>query len=133
MREGRLDKVPVRFADKACCCVILASGGYPGSYKKGLPIFGVQQAEKAGCTVFHAGTARKDGLLVTSGGRVLGVSATGGTLRQAVDAAYAGVQKIAFHGAFYRQDIARKDAALGRPGQPVRKGPAPKGPQIDWS
>ncbi len=137
VRGGRLREVPVEFDEKASCCVVMASGGYPGAYEKGLPIFGLGAAEKQGCTVFHAGTAQKDGLLVTSGGRVLGVSATADTLKDAVSKAYAGVSRIAFYGASFRRDIAQKDEAMRfRPdGAPAAAG-APtlkKAPAIDWS
>ncbi len=133
VRAGRLCDVPVEFDDRACCCVVMASQGYPGSYPKGLPIFGVGAAEKAGCAVYHAGTERKDGALVTSGGRVLGVSAVADTLKGAVDLAYRGVSHIAFYGAFYRQDIARKDPAVHRSVSAEAPAAAAPKARIDWS
>ncbi len=136
VREGRLAGTAVEFSDKACCCVIMASGGYPGAYPKGLPIFGVGNAEREGCTVYHAGTARKDGLLVTAGGRVLGVSAVADTLKEAVSRAYRGVSRIAFYGAMFRRDIAQKDEAVRTHAADTRKAGdvlVKKGPTIDWS
>ncbi|HTR18650.1 MAG TPA: phosphoribosylamine--glycine ligase [Candidatus Paceibacterota bacterium] len=93
--------------------IVLASGGYPDSYKKGFPITGIDEAEAMeGIVVFHAGTAFKDGSLVTNGGRVLGVSALGGTPKDAIDKAYAAVQKIHFEGMHYRKDIGAKAASF---------------------
>ena len=111
--DGTLDQVPVEFSDGAAACVILASGGYPESYKKGLPIQGLTDGQIPGseCTVYHAGTAQKDGQLVTSGGRVLGVTATAATLQEAVDKAYAGADSIQFEGRHCRRDIGRKALA----------------------
>ncbi len=87
----------------------LASGGYPGSYRSGLPISGIEEANRLpGVHIFHAGTALKDGQLVTAGGRVLSVAARGTTLREAADRAYAAAQLISFEGMFYRRDIARR-------------------------
>jgi phosphoribosylamine--glycine ligase len=92
----------------------MASGGYPGSYEKGKPIVGIDKAEKLeGVTVFHAGTKiDNDGVLVTAGGRVLGVTALGRFLYQAVTVAYCGVGRIKFDKAHFRNDIA--DRALRR-------------------
>jgi phosphoribosylamine--glycine ligase len=91
----------------AAVCVVLASGGYPGRYGTGLPITGIEEAEALpGVQVFHAGTARRDGVLVTAGGRVLGVHATGPDLRAAVDTAYAAADRIQFTGKHHRRDIA---------------------------
>ena len=106
--EGRLDPAAVQIRSGAMVTVVMAAPGYPASYPKGLPITGIAEAETTGCTVFHAGTARKDGQTVTSGGRVLTVTAHGDDLRAAVDAAYAGVAKIHFEGAHFRRDIAAK-------------------------
>ncbi len=89
--------------------VSLASGGYPGSYTNGLPITGIAEANRLpGVHVFHAGTTRKDGQLVTAGGRVLSVAAYGATLREAVDVAYEAVKCISFEGMFYRRDIGHR-------------------------
>ena len=93
-------------------CVALASGGYPGRYATGIDISGLLEAEEVpGVHVFHAGTGRHEGRLVTAGGRVLGVTAVGDDLAIAVDRAYAGVKRIHFEGMHYRTDIARR--ALG--------------------
>ncbi len=106
-RNGTLCETPVRWKNAACCCVVMASGGYPGSYEKGKVISGLDAARSS--IVFHAGTALRGSDVVTSGGRVLGVSAVAPTLRQAVAQAYADTAGISFDGAFYRSDIARKD------------------------
>jgi len=93
----------------AAVCVTLASGGYPGHYLTGHPITGIDAAEDRGAVqVFHAGTARRDGRLVTAGGRVLGVTAVGGDLSAAIAAAYEGVHRIHFEGVHYRTDIGRR-------------------------
>ncbi len=107
--EGRLNPKDLKISDKACATVVMAAPGYPGKYPKGLEITGLDAAGKPKNTVvFHAGTAVKDGKTVTAGGRVLTVTALGGTLREAVDAAYEGVGKIKFEGAHYRTDIAKR-------------------------
>ena len=104
--EGRLKDVDLRFKQGSAANVVVASPGYPGTYPKGLPIEGLKEAERLGVTVFHAGTALKeDGVLVTAGGRVLGVMATGADLREALSRAYAGVDAIRFEGKQYRRDI----------------------------
>jgi phosphoribosylamine---glycine ligase len=87
----------------------LASGGYPGSYQTGLPISGIKDANSLpGVQVFHAGTAKKDGQLVTAGGRVLSVAARGSTLREATDLVYEAAKLISFEGMHYRRDIAHR-------------------------
>lgn len=106
--EGTLDQQKIEWSDGAAVCVVLASGGYPGSYMKGAPIHGLEEAEAEGAMVFHAGTALKDDRIVTSGGRVLGVVAEAGDIKSAVDKAYAGVKKIHFQGVQYRKDIAHR-------------------------
>ena len=106
--EERLADQSVEWTDEAAACVVMASGGYPASYPKGLEITGLDEnGQLPGVTVYHAGTALKDGKLVTSGGRVLGVTALGKTLDEALEKAYAGVEKIHFDGAHYRRDIGR--------------------------
>lgn len=104
--DGQLDQVPVQWQDAACATVVMASPGYPGSYPKGLPISG---ADITGddALVFHAGTALKDGVLVTSGGRVLAVSAVGDDLAAALDRAYTRIDQITFEGAHFRRDIGK--------------------------
>jgi len=87
----------------------MASGGYPGSYEKGKLISGLDEAEEMdNVVVFHAGTAEKDGNIITAGGRVLGVTALGDTVQQAKKTAYNAVDKIKFDGAYCRRDIAEK-------------------------
>lgn len=108
--EGRLDESAVSWYNKKAVCVVIASGGYPGAYEKGKVISGIEDAEAAGTIVFHAGTETKDGKLVTSGGRVLGVTALGDTFKDAIDLAYAGCDRITFDGARYRRDIAHRVA-----------------------
>lgn len=109
---GRLDEAEIDTTPGPCCCVVLASPGYPDAPQKGLEITGVEDAERLeGVSVFHAGTAKKDGKLVTNGGRVLNVVAQGSTLREARDRAYAGAELIRFPGMQMRTDIAHQ--ALG--------------------
>ena len=103
-----LADINIEWSDEAAACVVMASGGYPGSYKKGLEITGLDENGQAeGATVYHAGTALKDGKLVTNGGRVLGVTALGATLDEALDKAYAAVRTISFENVHYRTDIGR--------------------------
>jgi len=112
--EGTLAGQPLRWSRSTSVCVVMASGGYPGSYAKGRAIHGLDAAASLPNTkVFHAGTARQDGRIVTSGGRVLGVTAWAADLRQARTAAYAAVEKISFEGAHYRRDIAAKALGAG--------------------
>ena len=106
--DGTLADVPIRWKDGAAVCVVLASGGYPGHYDKGQEIHGLADAEAMGALVFHAGTAMKDGKLVTNGGRVLGVVGRGADISSAVDSAYAAATKISFKDAYYRKDIAHR-------------------------
>ena len=105
--QGRLHEVEVEWADAATVCVVMASGGYPGSYDQGLPITGLEEAGALADTiVFHAGTKEAGDAIVTAGGRVLGVTATGSDIRAAKDKAYAAVEQINFKDAHYRHDIA---------------------------
>ena len=106
--DGTLADVPIRWKEGAAVCVVLASGGYPGHYDKGQEIYGLADAEAMGALVFHAGTAMKDGKLVTNGGRVLGVVGRGADISSAVDSAYAAATKISFKDAYYRKDIAHR-------------------------
>ena len=107
--DGTLDKIELKWKAEASVCVVMASGGYPGSYAKGKPILGLAEAAiLPNVKVFHAGTASKDGQIVTNGGRVLGVTALGKDLKSAQSAAYAAVEKIHFDGAHFRRDIAAK-------------------------
>jgi phosphoribosylamine--glycine ligase len=111
--DGTLSKDLIEWRDEHCVTIVMASGGYPGSYEKGKVITGLEAANaRDDVTVFHAGTALNGDKVVTSGGRVLAVTALGADLQQAVDRAYAAVGDIAFDGAQYRNDIAAK--AMGR-------------------
>ena len=104
--DGRLSDVDIQWTDDACVCVILASGGYPESYKKGVPIAIGKLPEDI--VLYHAGTAFKDGTLVTSGGRVIGVTAKGKDIEEARKKAYVAIKNIHFDGMFYRHDIGIK-------------------------
>lgn len=106
--KGTLSDDLVSMRAEAATTIVMAAPGYPGNYPKGLEITGLEAASATGCYVFHAGTAQKDGKVVTSGGRVLTVTAFGKDLRDAVGLAYEGVSKISFEGAHYRKDIAAK-------------------------
>lgn len=111
--EGDLSGHSIEWHDQAAICVVMAAEGYPGDYPKGDSITGIEAAEQlADVTVFHAGTAEKDGRIVTAGGRVLGVTALGNTVAAAIERAYQGVEKISWRGVQFRRDIGRK--ALGR-------------------
>ncbi|MEI7684615.1 MAG: phosphoribosylamine--glycine ligase [Planctomycetota bacterium] len=114
--QDRLDSIePLEWDPRPAICVVLASGGYPGPFAKGKIISGLAEAGKVpGVKVFHAGTKLEDGLPVTDGGRVLGVTAIGDTLAAAQKAAYEAVSKISFPGMFYRKDIG--DKALKKSG-----------------
>ncbi|WP_124726511.1 phosphoribosylamine--glycine ligase [Staphylospora marina] len=103
---GRLRPDDVKWKSEAAVCVVMAAGGYPGPVEKGRVIEGLPAAERPDVIVFHAGTARENGQLVTAGGRVLGVTALGSGLREARDKAYETVRSIRFAGAHYRSDIA---------------------------
>lgn len=110
--NGTLSAHALRWRADSAVCVVLASGGYPGSYAKGHVIQGLDAAAACpGVKVFHAGTASKDRQIVTNGGRVLGVTALGPDLRAARDRSYAAVEKICFEGLHYRRDIAAKGLA----------------------
>jgi phosphoribosylamine--glycine ligase len=106
--DGTLSKCQARFRD-AAVCVVMASAGYPGAVAKGRIIRGLEEAARLpGTKVFHAGTAREGGNIVTAGGRVLGVTALGATLAEARERAYLAASKIQFDGAQFRHDIALK-------------------------
>jgi phosphoribosylamine---glycine ligase len=111
--EGDLSGSSIEWHGQAAICVVMAAEGYPGDYPKGDAIAGIEVAEELeGVTVFHAGTSEKDGLVVTDGGRVLGVTALGDGVAAAIERAYQGVGKITWRGVQYRKDIGQK--ALGR-------------------
>ncbi len=107
--DGKLSTVQLQWRPGASVCVIASSGGYPGSFESGKPIQGLEAAaEVEGVVVFHSGTARRGNQLVTSGGRVLGVTATGGDLREALTRAYEAMSRIHFDGIYFRRDIAHR-------------------------
>ncbi|MDE0022412.1 MAG: phosphoribosylamine--glycine ligase [Candidatus Poribacteria bacterium] len=104
--DGSLSQQTAEWREETSVCVVIASGGYPGSYQTGYPIEGIEKAEsQTGAVVFHAGTARKDGVLTTSGGRVLGVTALGGGIREAAERAYSAAETISFQNMYKRSDI----------------------------
>ncbi len=107
--NGTLDDSMIKWKEEHCACVVMASGGYPGSYEKGITIEGLEDAgELDNTVVFHAGTLEEDGVIKTSGGRVLAVTSLGDDLAAAVKQAYQGILKIKFDEAHYRTDIASK-------------------------
>lgn len=103
--DGTLDQATLEWYDEAAVCVIMASGGYPASSEKGVPIHGLDTISEEEAIVFHSGTALKDGQIVTNGGRVLGVTAKDTTIKGAIDKAYAAVGKISFDHMQFRRDI----------------------------
>ncbi len=106
MIDGRLAEMDIQWKPDAACCVVMASGGYPRSYEKGKAIAGLEQVQDS--FVFHAGTALRDGEIVTNGGRVLGVTAVAPTLDEAIEKAYGDVHRITFENAHFRNDIGVK-------------------------
>jgi phosphoribosylamine--glycine ligase len=107
--EGRLKDVQIKWNEDAAVCVVLSSKGYPGTYEKGKVIKGLDEFRgKRNTVIFHAGTSLKKGRTVTSGGRVLGVTALGKDIQTAKKNAYKAVEKIHFDGMHYRTDIADK-------------------------
>ncbi len=119
--DGTLHNYSTKIDPRAAMCVVISSGGYPGSYDTGEEIFGLDEANSVKDTVvFHAGTALKEGKVVSSGGRVLGVTSLGDSVKQAIDRAYEACEKISFNGHFYRKDIGAK--ALKRLSIPPRVG-----------
>jgi phosphoribosylamine---glycine ligase len=107
--EGRVSAGDFRWSQDASVCVVMASGGYPGTFAVGKPIDGLDEADSVeGVKVFHAGTSKRDGAYYTSGGRVLGVTARARDVKTAVERAYDACEKISFDGAHYRKDIAAR-------------------------
>ena len=106
--DGQLEEGEVRWRRGAAVCVVLASGGYPGEYEKGKPITGLDRITDPQTTVFHAGTARRDGEIVTNGGRVLGVTSWDNTIERAIERVYRQVRLIEFEKMHYRTDIGAK-------------------------
>jgi phosphoribosylamine--glycine ligase len=114
--EGNLSSYKAHWSEEACVTVVLASGGYPGEYRTGFPIEGLEDAEALeGVVVFHAGTAERQGTVVTAGGRVLAVSALGDSIGDARARAYEAVGRISFEGMHFRTDIAARAAEGERP------------------
>ena len=108
VREERLAELLIEWAEEACACVVMASGGYPAAYRKGPESRGLNgDGQRKDAAVYHAGTALKDGRFYTNGGRVLGVTAMAPTLNEALDKAYAAVDHIEFKDAHYRRDIGK--------------------------
>jgi phosphoribosylamine--glycine ligase len=119
--EGTLDKCKLEIDDRAAVCVVMASKGYPGSYKKGIPISGLKDVKRMkDVVVFHAGTDKKEKTIVTNGGRVLGVTALGNSVKKAISRAYMAASRITWDGVYYRKDIGQK--ALKRIEQPPKVG-----------
>lgn len=111
--EGRLKEIELKWRKGFACCVMLASGGYPDKYEKGLPISGIEAAEKMpDIVVFHSGTKLDNNQLLTNGGRVLGVTAIADDLKSALNKAYSAISKIHFDGMHYRKDIGKKTLNL---------------------
>ena len=107
--NGSVADLDIELDNRAATCVVMASGGYPEAYDTGFPISGIDRAEAPGdVIVFHAGTGRKDGQLVTDGGRVIGVTAMGDTIKSSIDRAYEAVGKIDFDRAYFRRDIGHR-------------------------
>jgi phosphoribosylamine--glycine ligase len=107
--DGRLEGMELHWSPKTAVCVVMSAMGYPGEYLKGSAIEGLDDAARLdGVVVFHAGTATKRGRVVTSGGRVLGVTALGEGARDAIEKAYRAVDRISWEGAYYRKDIGQK-------------------------
>ncbi len=112
--QGSLGEKSIKWSQKACCCVVMASGGYPGKYEKGKEIFGLEEAAKTpGTAVFHAGTKLEREKVLTNGGRVLGATALGEGIKESIGNAYKAVEKISFEGMHYRKDIGQKALKRG--------------------
>ena len=105
--DGTLHKHKMEIDERATVCVVMASGGYPGKYKKGIPIKGLSTNTK-NTFVFHAGTKKRNNVIKASGGRVLGITSLGNTIEEAIKNAYNGVSKISWENAQYRKDIGQK-------------------------
>jgi phosphoribosylamine--glycine ligase len=111
--DQKLSKMEIKWKKISACTVILASGGYPGNYEKGKIISGINSLQGEDIIIFHSGTKiNEDGNLITNGGRVLGVSAIGENLEEALGKAYKAIEKISFEGMQYRKDIGKKALAM---------------------
>ncbi len=113
--NGTLDEVDAKWDPRPAIGVVMAAGGYPDSYTKGHVITGLEDADRAGSQVFHAGTQLRDGNIVTTGGRVLCVCAMAGNVGDAAAVAYSGCDKIHWDGAFFRRDIGYRAIAREQP------------------
>ena len=115
--DGRLNDIELIWDKRTCICVVMSSGGYPGAYKTGYEIKGLEQfaTPTADTLVFHAGTKQENGKIVTSGGRVLGVTSFGQTIEKAIENVYHSVEKITFERCFFRRDIGTKALLAGGP------------------
>jgi phosphoribosylamine--glycine ligase len=112
--DDRLSALDIKWKPESAVCIVIASGGYPGSYEKGRVITGLDKAARQeGVLVFHSGTAMKTGTFVTDGGRVLGVTGLGPVVAAAIDKAYKGAREISFEGAHYRKDIGARALETG--------------------
>ena len=106
--DGTLKELDIQWSDEAAACVVMASGGYPKSYPKGIEIKGLDEnGQISGATVYHAGTVYRDGRFFTNGGRVLGVTATGKDLKEARKKAYEATEWISFENKYMRHDIGK--------------------------
>jgi len=116
--EGRLEKLKLLWDSRSCVCVVISSGGYPGDYEKGKEITGLEDAGQLESTVvFHAGTKKDGKKIVTSGGRVLGVTSLGINIEDSIKKAYVAVEKIKFDRCFFRRDIGAKALLQGAGGR----------------
>ena len=107
--DGRLDEIKLEWDERPCVCVVMASGGYPGSYEKGKEIFGLEKTKDLkNIVIFHAGTRKEDNRMFTNGGRVLGVTGLGNDIREAIDKTYSAINLISFDNMYYRKDIGKK-------------------------
>ena len=106
--QGRVSEINMKWSEKPSVCIVMASEGYPGTLRKGFEITGIEDAEKDGAIVFHAGTSVRDGKIVNSGGRVLVVTADGEQVTDAIAKAYEAVAQIHWTGVQYRHDIAKR-------------------------
>ncbi|MCK4234096.1 phosphoribosylamine--glycine ligase [candidate division WOR-3 bacterium] len=112
--NGELKNAKIEWNDRSAVCVVLASGGYPGKYEKGKEIHGLKKLKgRDDVVVFHAGTKKENGRLLTTGGRVLGVTGMGDNLKDAIQTTYAAIGEISFEGMHYRKDIGRKGLKRG--------------------
>jgi phosphoribosylamine--glycine ligase len=107
--KGNLSQYQIEWDSRASVCVVMASKGYPGDYEKGKTIHGLKEvSQMKDVFVFHAGTALKDGQVITNGGRVLGVTGLGKDISRAIEKTYRAVKKISWDGVHYRRDIGQK-------------------------